>query len=189
MAATCWTGKTRNSIIGGGAAKVGNSPSLRRKDHYDPPALHRWVLFELADFAELVDDPPHQLEALLHVGIFPAAEDHRKYDFVLLFQELLGPVDLGHQVVFTDFGPEAELFVPTVMSVPLVLPLLLLVLELSIVHDATDGWLLGWGNLDQIEPHFASLLQRLVRRDDSQLGSVMRNDANWRNADLFVDPL
>ena len=101
-----------------------------------------------------------------------------KIDLVFLVQKLLGPVDLGHQVVVADLGAQPELFVLAVVRVAFVLPLLLLVLELAEVHDAADGRLLLRGDFDQVEADFAGLLQRLVGFDDAQLCSVVTDDAD-----------
>ena len=132
----------------------------------------------LAISAELLSDPVDDFVAFVDVGVFAAAEDHRKDDLVLVFEKLLGPVDLGHQIVFADLGAQPELFVFAVMSVAFVLPLFLLVFELAEVHDAADGRLLGRSNFDQIHAGGTGLLQCFVGTDDSQLGSVMSNDAN-----------
>ena len=87
------------------------------------------------------------------------------------------------------FGRSAEFFVLAVVRVAFVLPLLLLVLELAEVHDAANGRLLLRGDFDQVEPDFAGLLQGLDGFDDAQLGAVVSDDADRRDADLLVDPL
>jgi hypothetical protein len=65
----------------------------------------------------------------------------------------------------------ASLFL--LMRVALMLALLLLVLELAVVHDTADRRLFGRGDLDQVEPRFASPLHGFIRGNDSQLFSVV----------------
>jgi hypothetical protein len=76
-----------------------------------------------------------------------------------------------------------------VVRVALVLSLFLLVFELAEVHDAADRGLLQRRDLDQIESRGAGLLKRFVRGDDPELGPVVGNHADGRNADLLIDPL
>jgi hypothetical protein len=106
------------------------------------------------------------------VGILAAAEDDREDDLVLLLEKLLGPVDLGHKIVLADLGAQPEFFVLAVMRVAFVLPLLLLVLELPIVHDAADRRFLLRCDFDEVEPYFAGPLQRLRRIEDAEHGAV-----------------
>jgi hypothetical protein len=75
------------------------------------------------------------------------------------------------------------------MSVSLVLPLLLLVLEFAVIHDAANRRLLLGRDFHEVQADFAGTLQGLYGFDDAQHGAVMADHADRRNANLFIDPL
>ena len=151
--------------------------------------MHLRRLFELGDWLQFLLQALDQLVAFVGVGVFAAAEDDGEDDFVFLGQELFGAVDLGHQVVVADFRADAELFVLAVVRVAFVLPLLLLVLEFAVVHDAANGRLLLGRDFHEVEAKFAGTLKGVDRFQDAKLIPFVSNDANGRIADLFVDPL
>ena len=72
-------------------------------------------------------------------------------------------VQLEADVVLARLGANANLLDLALMRVSLGLPLLLLVLELPIVHDAADGRPLVGSDLDEIQIGFASPRQALRR--------------------------
>ena len=80
--------------------------------------------------------------------------------------------------MITDLRAETDFLVLAVVRMAFVLPLLLLVLEFAEVHDSANGRLLRRRDLDQIETCGPGLLQRFVGTDDSQLRSVVTNDAD-----------
>ncbi len=118
--------------------------------------------------------PLDQLVAFVDVGVFAAAEDDGEDHLVLLGQELLGAVDLGHQVVVADLGAEAQLFVLAVVRVAFVLPLLLLVLEFAVIHDPANGRLLLRRDFHEVQADFAGTLQGLDGFDDAEYGRLPR---------------
>ena len=146
-----------------GREKGDFSRLLRREDHHDPPALHLRVLLQLGDFGS--SSLASRWTSLKPSSTWAFSRPRKmteKITLSLLGQQLLGPVDLGHQVVVADLGAQPELLVLAVVRVAFVLPLFLLVLELAEVHDAADGRLLLRRDFDEVEPDFAGLLQRLV---------------------------
>jgi hypothetical protein len=163
--------------------------SLRRKDHHDPPAVHLWRLLEFGDGFELFLQTLNQLVAFIDVGVFAAAEDDAEDHLVFLGQELFGPVDLRHEVVVADLGAHAELFVFAVVGVAFVLPLLLLVLEFAVVHDAANGRLFLGRNFDEVEADFAGALQGVDGFHDAEDFSFRADHSDRRDADLLIDPL
>jgi hypothetical protein len=167
-----------DGLLASGIREVQPARLLRCKNTHDSPALHRRVLLQLGHFAQFLHDPIDDFVPFVDVGILAAAENDREYDLVFIPKKLLGPIDLGHQVVVADFGAQPQLFIFAVVRMAFVLPLFLLVFELTEVHDPADGRLLGRGDLDQIEPGGTGLLQCLVGADDSQLGSVVSDDAD-----------
>jgi len=162
---------------------------LRREDHDDAAALHLRVLFELGDIAQFLGQALDELETFVDVGVFAAAEDDAEDHLVLVGEELFRAVDLGHEVVFADFRAEPELLVLAVVRVAFVLPLLLLVFEFAVIHDPANGRLLLRRDLDEVHADFAGACQGFNRFDDTEQGAVMSDDADRRDADLFVDPL
>src|SRR5205085_9057794 len=69
----------------------------------------------------------------------------------------------------------------------LLLLLGLLVLVLAVVHDPAHRRERARRDLDEIEPLLLRHAHRLVRRQDAELGAVVRDDADLRNADAMVD--
>jgi hypothetical protein len=164
-------------------------PLLRREDHYNPPPLHLRRLLEFGEFFQLLGEALDEFEAFVDVGVFTAAEDNGEDHLIFLGQELFGAVDLGHQVVVADFRAHPELFVLAVVRVAFVLPLLLLVLEFAIIHDAANGRLLLRRDFNKVEADFASTRKGVDGFENTENFTFMSDDADGRDADLFVDPL
>jgi hypothetical protein len=76
-----------------------------------------------------------------------------------------------------------------VVRVAFVLPLLLLVLEFAVIHDAANGRLLLRRDFNKVEADFAGTRQRVDGFEDTENFSFMSDNADGRDADLFVDPL
>jgi hypothetical protein len=146
-------------------------------------------LLELGDWFQFFLQALDQLVTFFGVGVFPTAEDDGEDDFVLLGQELLGAIDLGHQVMIADLGANPELFVLAVVRVAFVLPLLLLVLEFAEIHDSANGRLLLGRDFHKIEAKFFGTLKGVDSFQDAELVAFRSNDADRGIADLFVDPL
>ena len=70
----------------------------------------------------------------------------------------------------------------------LALLLVSLVLVFAVVHDTTNGGILVWSNLDQIQISISSTSERVVGSNDPQLLAVLRHDADLRDADLIINP-
>ena len=75
------------------------------------------------------------------------------------------------------------------VRVAFVLPLLLLVLNFAVVHDAANGRLLLGRDLHEIEAEVFGALQGFGCFQNAELVAFRSNDADRRIADLFVDPL
>jgi hypothetical protein len=91
--------------------------------------------------------------------------------------------------VVADFGAHPELFVLAVVRVAFVLPLLLLVLEFAVIHDAANGRLFLRRDFNEVEPDFAGTRKGVDGFENTENFSFMSDNADGRNADLFVDPL
>ena len=151
---------------------------FRREDYHDPPALHLWVLLEFGDRFQFLSEPLDEFEAFVDVGVFAAAEDDREDDLVFFRQELLGPIDLGHEVVVANLGAQPELLVLAVMRVAFVLPLLLLVLELAVVHDPANGRFFLGRNFDKVQAGFAGTRERLDGFQNAEHFAFRSDDAD-----------
>ena len=111
---------------------------------------------DLAHFLELLDDVVDHFAAFLDVGHFAAAKDDRDDHLVFVLEKGAGLVQLEGDVVLAGLGPNANLLDLALMGVSLAQPLLLLVLELPIIHDAADGRSLVGRDLDEIKICFSS---------------------------------
>lgn len=121
---------------------------FRRQNHHNPAALHRGVLLHLSNIGQFLGESRNKLEAFVDVGVLAATEDDRADHFVAVFQKLTGTIHFGHEVVLTDLGAEADFFVLAVVCMPFVEPFLLLIFELSKVHNSADRGIFAGGDLD-----------------------------------------
>ena len=69
------------------------------------------------------------------------------------------------------------------------MPLLLLILELAEIHDSANRRPLVGSHFDEVEPDFAGKLKRFGRGNHAEHLSLVIDDADRTEADLFVDPL
>jgi hypothetical protein len=88
-----------------------------------------------------------------------------------------------------DFWAEPQFLILAVVCVAFVLPFLLLVLELTEVHDPANRRFFLRRNFHKVHADFAGAGQGFSGFDDTEQGAVMSDDADRRDADLFVDPL
>jgi hypothetical protein len=65
--------------------------------------------------------------------------------------------------------------------------LVLLVKELPVILNATDGWLSGGRNLYQIEAALASYFESFEGRQNSELFTVLVDDADFTRANSVVN--
>src|SRR5262249_53401481 len=137
---------------------------------------------------QFFDEPLENATPDLGVRHFTPAEENRRLDLVTFFEEALDVLLLELIIVFVDLGAELDLFDENHFLVLLRLTraLLLLVLVLAEVHDAADGRVCGRRDLDQVETLGLGNRQRLRRRHDAELRSVVVDDANFSNTNAFV---
>ena len=91
--------------------------------------------------------------------------------------------------MLVDLGPELDFLDLDDVLVPLrfARALLLLVLILPVIHDPADGRHRRGGDLHEVEPLLPGDGQGLRRGHDAQLLAGVINDADFTNADAFVD--
>src|SRR3954451_24345218 len=106
-----------------------------------------------------------------------------------LVQEALDVSLLGVVVMDADLRAELDLLdVDLALVLPSLLRLLfLLVLVLAVVHDLRDRRVGLRGNLDEIEILGVGVLPGFVSGLDSELSSIVVNQADIRHADVLVD--
>ena len=128
---------------------------IRLEDQGHAAAFHLGVALDLADEPQFLLDLDEDVPAELLVGHLTPAELQGELDFIALFEELAGVVDLDHQVVVADFD-RAELDFLELSAARggagLVFLLLLLVPPLSVVDDFADGRARVGGDFDEVEP-------------------------------------
>jgi hypothetical protein len=93
--------------------------------------------------------------------------------------------------VVVDHRPELDLLDLDDLLLLAGLGLLFLLLEsvLAIVQDLADRRHGVGGNLDQIKPGLRGLGQRVCDRDGSEVGTVLVDQVNLANANIFIDAL
>jgi hypothetical protein len=64
-----------------------------------------------------------------------------------------------------------------------------LVFEFAVIHDAANGRLLLRRDFNKVEADFAGTRKRVDGFEDTENFSFMSDNADGRDADLFVDPL
>ena len=106
--------------------------------------------------------------------------------FVFMFQETLSLLHLEVDVVRARFGTQADFLGLGVMSVVMSL-LFLVVLVLAEIHDSADGRTLVRSDFDQVQIGFSSLIECVLRGDDTQLFTIGRDHAHRSNSNLVVN--
>jgi hypothetical protein len=65
----------------------------------------------------------------------------------------------------------------------------LLILELPVVHDLADRRICERRDLDEVEPVPLGLKERLLPRNDPDLGTIRTDQSYFRGANTVVDPI
>src|SRR6185436_9924010 len=109
---------------------------------------------------------------------------------VAVLEETLDVLLLELVIVFVDLRPELDLFDQDhfLVTLRLATALLFLVLVLPEIHDAADRRYGRRRNLDQVESLLLGDRQCLRRRHDAELLAGVIDDADFADADSFVDP-
>ena len=113
------------------------------------------------------DNVLHHLSALFDVSHLATTKQNGHLHFIIVLEKTDSLLHLELNVVFARFGSNANLFQFCLMLFTFGGPFTFVVLELSIVHDATNRWL-GFGrDFDEIEPVFTGLGQCVGCWDDA----------------------
>src|SRR5439155_7773407 len=117
-------------------------------------------------------EPVQDLAPELRVGHLPAPEHDRDLDPGPGLQEPGDVALLRGVVVGIDLWPELDLLDldPGLLAPCFLLPDVALVLVLAVVHDPAHGGLGLRRDLDQVEVELLRAAERVLRRDDPDLG-------------------
>ena len=89
-------------------------------------------------FGKLLDDALHHFSTFVDMSVFATAEQDCHLNFIVVLEKVDRLLDLEVNIVVTGFWSDANLFQLGLMSLALLAFLLLVVLELTEVHDAAD---------------------------------------------------
>ncbi len=121
---------------------------------------------------------------------FATSEHHEDAHFIAIFEELASMFDFHLDIMLVNIRPktyETE-FLLFGFLVGIFFAFGLLIFELAVIHDTTDGWDGIGGDFDEIEPHLFGALQRVSRLHYAGLVSFFIDQANLAHADTLVDP-
>lgn len=138
---------------------------------------------------QLGDDAFHHFSAFVDMSVFATTEQYGHLHLVVMLKEVDRLLDLEVDIVVTGFWSDANLFQFGLMSLSFFALLLLVILELTKVHDAADGRLRFGSNFHKVQSVFTSTVQGLLGWNDTKLLALFIDDADGSNTDLFVDPI
>lgn len=138
---------------------------------------------------KLIGQLVEQALANIRVGHFPAAEEDGEFHLMAGIEKFRGLPPLRLQIVVINLWPDAHFFQlnDVLMAARLALLPALLVTELAVVHQTTDGRHGVWRNFDQIKPALTRHLQRIERGNDANLLAVLVDEPDLANPDTLVD--
>jgi len=169
---------------------LGRHHFLARGQYHDHlPTFQFGHRLNLGQIGQIVTHALEHAHAEFLVSHFATTEAKRNFGFVTVIQETLQITQLD--LVITLVGSRAEFDFLDLNDLLLRpgfrLAFLLLVLELTVVHQAADGRLGIRCDFDQIEIVLFRQAERIGDLDDAQLFSLCANQADFRDADLTVD--
>src|SRR5262249_31526942 len=165
-------------------------PGLLCQDRVHLVAFLARRRFGDGDVSELVNQPFEDPAPDLGVRHLAPAEEDRRLHLVPVREEALDVLLLELVVVLVHLRPELDFLDLDDFLVLFRRPraLLLLVLIAPEVHDAADRRYRRGGDFHEVEPLLPRDGQRLRRRHDPELCSVLVDDSDFPDSDAFVDP-
>lgn len=163
----------------------------RPDDHDHLTAFHLRHLLDLANSIEICLDPFQLTHAELLVRHFATPEAQGHFDLVLFLKEANHVPELDLVIVFVSTWPQFDFLDLHLLLLQLgfVGTLLFLVLELAVIHDATDGWTGHRRDFHEIDTRFLGHLQCLTNADNTQLFAFHTLETNLRNRNFFVEAM
>ena len=138
---------------------------------------------------EIDRDAIEQPFSVRRVGDLAAAEHDRHFDFAAVEKQPFGHLRFDFVVVRVDLGSQFHLaqFEVFLLLARVFVFLRLLVLQSTVITNATDRRNRGGRDLDEVEPLRAREIHRFLGRHDAELGPLIDDHANGADADLVVD--
>src|SRR5690606_9701830 len=136
---------------------------VRSQNGRHPATFHLGRLIDLRDILKLFDKPAKQIHPLILVDDVAPSKLHPCLYLVTLGEEFTGMPCLEVEVVLVGVRSKPNLLeLHRLRLLPGFLFLLLLLVSVfAVVDDLNDRGLSHWGDLDQIQPEFASAPERL----------------------------
>jgi hypothetical protein len=124
----------------------------------------------------------------LGVGCLAPAKAHLDLDFVTFFQESPSGAHADLQIVLVSARSQANLFHfrHVLVLLGVARAFVLLESEASEICNATNGWVGGSGDFDQIESRFFRAAQGVLDGEDAKLFALFVDNADVRDPDLAV---
>ena len=125
----------------------------RRQDHDTISSLEFGGLLYLPPLLRLLYNPHQHVPSHLRVSQLPAPENNGYLGLVSLFQKMLDMPNFELEIMLLRLGSQLHLFQMDngLLLLRIMGLLLLLVLELSIVHNAANRRLCFWRNFNQVQ--------------------------------------
>lgn len=98
------------------------------------------------------------------VSNLPATKHNRYLDLITVLQKLPGPLCLYIKVVLVNLGTKLDLLDGSqfLFLARFAVPFALLVLEFTVIHEATDGWPSVRCYIDKVQPLLTRQLQGFI---------------------------
>ena len=161
---------------------------VRINDHHHLPPFEPRVLFHRSIFLQIGFDAFQKLNTELLMRHLSTTKTKRDLCLVTVFEES-NQVSQFNPIV-TDIRARSELnFLDLhllLLSLRRVSALAFFILVFAEIHNPANRWRHVRGNLDQIQTRFFRFAQRIGRRNDTDLFTVVTDEANLRRVDTPV---
>jgi len=139
--------------------------------------------------ADVGDDFFEEDKSAIFVGDLAATEFDGEFGFVTFFEKAEDVIDFEVEVVVVGFGPQLDFFDLDLGGVfaGFFGFLLLLVLELSEVHELANGGGSRFSDFDEVKTLFFGHLKSAQSGDDTDLLAVSADEADFFDTDTSVD--
>ena len=120
------------------------------------------------------------------MSVLATAKQDCHLHFVIVLEKVNRLFHFEVDVVFASLGANSNFLQSSLVRLVFSLTFFLVVIEFTEVHDSANGWLRFFGDFYQIEACGLCFFNGVLRWNNSQLVSVLIDDANRRNSDLII---